>query len=92
MSELLKIIVPESVVYAGFPAIVFASVDFPEPLWPDNSTRSPVFIFMFISYLSNSYNAGTNHPRIVGTANENAIDVKSERPVFSSLAPTKKIA
>ena len=57
MSELLKIIVPESVVYAGFPAIVFASVDFPEPLWPDNSTRSPVFIFMFISYSNFSFDS-----------------------------------
>ena len=43
-------------------------------------------------YLRSSYKAGTNQPRIVGTANENAIDVKSERPNFSSLAPTKKIA
>ena len=49
MSELLKNIVPESVVYVGFPAIAFASVDLPEPLCPANNTRSPARMFTLIS-------------------------------------------
>ena len=45
ISLLSKIILPDFIVYDGFPAIVFASVDLPEPLCPDNKTREPVSIF-----------------------------------------------
>ena len=55
MSMPLNSMVPESMLYAGFPAIVCAMVDLPEPLWPDNKWRSPrlicrqIFVSNFLS-------------------------------------------
>ena len=57
-----------------------------------NKSRPAGRLFYFLNYFNTSYKDGTNQPRIVGTANENAIDVKSDKPIFSSLAPTKNTA